>query len=221
MSKSGEEVEFKFLVEGPEAFQALAATLGGVAAGAPVRQVNHFFDTSVFDLADAELAVRLREEAGRWILTAKGPTEGADETIAIRPEVETEVPEARALTVLEGEESPLQLLRELVGEHALFTAMDSARGGRTLRRIGSFENVRSRLGPVPLTIGGDSWQATFELDRTLFPGNRTDHEIEVEVDGRARADAAKKVLCGLLEKANIAWQPGSSKARRFLATLRG
>ena len=70
------ELEFKFRVEGPAAFEALARAAGS-RPSPPALQSNHFFDTADRALSLQRYTLRLREEGGRFTLTAKGPGERA------------------------------------------------------------------------------------------------------------------------------------------------
>ena len=84
-----EEFEFKFRVEGEAALERLIAAVAPGSSPEPVLQVNHFFDTEEHALRRRHLALRLREEANRWFLTAKGadPRQRADDLLAIKAEV--------------------------------------------------------------------------------------------------------------------------------------
>ncbi|HEX5012397.1 MAG TPA: AAA family ATPase, partial [Planctomycetota bacterium] len=143
----GREVEFKIALEGePE----LAALLAALPAGAPEpqpphEQLNHFFDTARGELRRAGLALRLREEAGRFVLTAKGaPAPGGKGVLTDRAEDEVALDGAWAFEVLGGLRSPLDVLaaRLASGPTPLLAALRAAAGTRPLVRVGSFRNRR-------------------------------------------------------------------------------
>src|SRR6185436_17044266 len=88
---AGREVEFKIALAGEAELAALLAALPpGAPAPQPAReQLNHFLDTARGDLRRAGLALRLREEAGRFVLTAKGaPAPGGKGVLTDRAEDE-------------------------------------------------------------------------------------------------------------------------------------
>jgi len=69
-----QEIELKRRLVGPDAAERLLGALDTVVSD--VEQVNHVFDTSDRRLKKARYAFRVREEDGRFILTAKGPSRG-------------------------------------------------------------------------------------------------------------------------------------------------
>ncbi|MEW6071208.1 MAG: CYTH domain-containing protein [Planctomycetota bacterium] len=217
-----EELEFKFRVEDAAALARLDAALRG--PGAPplpvVRQVNRFFDTAGRALGRAEQILRLREEEGRFVLTAKGPGAPAEEgPLAVHAEEEVAIAPREAEAIQAGLLSPLLLLLERTGIPVppLLEAMARDAGDEELVEVGSFTNERRRLGPLPLP--GSSLAVLFELDRTSFPGGEVHCEIEVELPSPAAAAAARAPLFALLAAAGIPWRPSTPKASRFFAIL--
>jgi inorganic triphosphatase YgiF len=84
------EVELKLEVDGQAALDALARAAGGTPEK-PVRQLNTFFDDAAGRLSRAEYALRLRDEDGTFLLTAKGPQKPASTAVSSRPEEEREI----------------------------------------------------------------------------------------------------------------------------------
>ena len=149
----GREVEFKFRVDGPEAFEALARAARATPSAA-VGQTNHFFDTPDRALGFRRHTLRLREEKGRFVLTAKGPGERAGVlTTRAEEEVEVQKPEAESLIV--GGRSPLAALEARADPRArdLLATMRAIVGRMPLRHAGAFQNERARLD-VALGVGG-------------------------------------------------------------------
>ncbi len=220
-----EEFEFKFRVDGEEAMRTLVARVAGPDAPLPpaVRQVNHFFDTTDRVLGATNRVLRLREEAERFILTAKGPgSQKSDDALAVKAEEEVVIPPAAAREILAGTRSPLVLLDELLPAPRpdLVQVLLDLVGDAPLAEVGAFANARRRLGPIPLATTDGPVDVLFELDRTEFPGDVIHHEIEVEV-APAVAEACRGALLDLLDRAGIAWRSSSSKAKRFFDLLGG
>lgn len=219
MAGNGREVEFKFRVDGPEAFEALARAAGS-RPSAPVVQTNHFFDTPDRTLGFRRHTLRLREENGRFRLTAKGPGERAG-ALSSRAEEEVEVPKPEAESIIVGARSPLAALEARADPRArdLLATMRAIAGSTPLRHAGAFQNERSRLG-VTLKVGGRELPVTFELDRTTFPGNQVHHEVEVEI-ADADAKAVEQALHAFFTAAGVTWREAPSKARRFFDAAAG
>jgi len=216
------EVELKFGVADASAFEALARHLTpGRPLPAAARQTNHFFETPGRGLARAGFALRLRLEQGRARLTLKGAAAaGSSDVLAVRAEVEIEVPPATAEAILAGRVSALEPLLELDGPpRDLLSGLDAALGGARPEPVGSFTNERIRLGPVALEAAGPPLEVLFELDRTSLPGGRVDHEVEVELADEADAERAHRACTRLFESAGVRWFPVPSKAARFFAAL--
>ena len=219
MADHGREVEFKFRVEGPEAFEALAVA-AGTRPSPPALQTNHFFDTPDRALGMRRYTLRLREEDGRFRLTAKGPSERvANRTTRTEEEIEVSAEEARA--IVHGVHSGLDVLQAQADPRAgeVLATMRSIVGTRPLRHMGSFQNVRARL-PVRLIVEGRALPLTFELDRATFPGEQVHHEVEVEIGG-ADVRAVGPALHAFFTDAGVAWREAPSKSRRFFEAAAG
>ena len=221
----GREIELKYALPDERALAALSRQLLGAdePPPAPVRQVNHFFDTPGLALRRAQLALRLREEGGRFLVTAKGPAEGdtQDGALTARAEEEVEIDGSEARAILAGETSALALLVERrAGASAFLKSIELALADEALQHVGSFENARTRIGRTfEARDRAGTVELLFELDRTSFPGERVDCEVEIEVRTRADAERARWVVEGLLEKAGVSWSAATSKAQRFFEAL--
>src|SRR5690349_8539111 len=108
-SAATSEIELKRRLVGPDAAERLLAQLGPVASD--VEQVNHVFDTPDRRLHRARHSVRLREEAGRFILTAKGPSRGVSGSVTTRAEAEAEIDPVLARRILGKPDDALAELR--------------------------------------------------------------------------------------------------------------
>lgn len=216
---SGKEVELKLAVEGETAFAALARAAGSPARAA-TKQVNHFFDTADGRLHAKRHTIRLREEEGSFTLTAKGPEkQGQKGPLTTRSEEEIALDVDQANAILEGTRSPLDTLEQRVGSRGaeLVAAIRNILGGSNVAEVGSFQNERSRL-PVRLSIGTDTVEVEFEMDRTTFAGHRVDYEVEVELRG-VDVEMATAAVKAFFAKAQVEWREAPSKAKRFFDTL--
>lgn len=198
------ETELKLLLPDEAAWERVRAALG---PGRVVRQVNHFFDRADGALRAARIGVRLRAEDEDRFLTLKGDAlpsgpdrasgdgrsgRGPDEALSRRIELETGLPEETFdaairdgldlgpwLARFRGEAGAEPLPPALAGFLAL---LESTCRGRRLQRYAGFCNLRlieglalhDEQGLIPVEVA---------LDRTELPGDRIDHEIEVELAG--------------------------------------
>ncbi len=213
-----EELEFKLLVRNEADFEALARTLRGeqgASLPAPDRQVNHFFDSQKRGLSGAGYALRLREEASGAKLTLKGPALRSENGLTSRPECEIAVSPSQAEAILGGAISPLDVLERSRPDDPSVHVARRAVGQEPLRLLGHFVNERRKLGPCPLDNGS---QVTFELDRTSFPGELIEYEVELEVESQD-VGQARRHLESLFQRAGLPWVPATSKAGRFFERL--
>lgn len=200
------ETELKLLLPDETAYERVRAALG---PGRAVRQVNHFFDRADGALRAARIGVRLRAEDDDRLLTLKGDAlpprpdrAGAagrssgnarpDEALSRRIELETGLPDTTFdaairegldlgpwLARFRGEAGSEPLPPSLDGFLALLESM--CRDQR-LERYAGFCNLRlieslalhDEQGLIPVEVA---------LDRTELPGDRIDHEIEIELAG--------------------------------------
>lgn len=208
-----QEVEIKRLLGDDAAAERFIAALAAPVR-AEKRQVNTFFDTDDGRLARARYFVRLRTEGDRAFLTAKGPGRAVSTTTASRTEAEVAVEPDLVDDLLAGAVQPLAILREREPDEAyaeLWRGLEEACGDRVLRCAGRFENLR-RVVDVTLPSG---LALTVEVDRTDFPGGRTDHEIEIEVPEEAVVEEVEAWLETLTREAGIETARSSPKLTRF------
>ena len=208
------ETEFKFLFDDDAALDRVRAELqerGAKSQGA-VLQRNHFFDSPAFDLRRVRMAIRLREEAGRFVVAFKGEAKEADAALTRRPEAEFDVTSEQAAACLEGAGSPLDLARDALAGTPLLAQAIETLGTAKLVHAGSFDNLRDRIGPIE--FAGE--HLTFELDRTTYPGGRVDCELEVECKSPQDVGPA---LEALLTDLKLQWRTTTSKAQRFFEAL--
>ena len=226
MKPQAREIEFKFAVSGREAFHRLLQhlTLPASLLDSSILQTNHFFDGPSRCLHHHHVAIRLREADGSYALTIKGEHAAevtASGVLSNRIEEEVIIPPAAAESLLHGRLAPRQAIADHFADRsaALLEMIENACHDQDLVYIGKFSNERVHLPPVILPIGNASETLVFELDTSTFPGNRIEHEIEVEIKAHCDATGIETALIKLLGEADIAWHTAPSKAVRFFAAL--
>lgn len=190
------EAELKLLLRDEAAYDCVARALGHPTA---VRQTNCFFEDDAGRLRAARIAVRLRAEGDARCLTLKGddPESAEGGALARRIELEATMSEPAFEAALASglELAPwLERFAREAGADPLppplarfLAAIHAATRDRRLACRARFDNHRAI---ARLTLADDAGALPIELalDRTLFPGGRVDHEIEVELDPEATGD---------------------------------
>ncbi len=226
MKPPSREIEFKFGVPGNQAFYQLVAHLefpeSVLAEG--VTQVNHFFDSPSLCLHKKHIAIRLREEKDKNLLTVKGektlqPNENS--VLTNRVEEEVAIPRKTAVDLLHGSITPQKAIRDhFKGKSAsILTMINTACNDQRLVHIGEFSNIRIHLPPVTLSGVDSNDKLEFELDTSTFPDGSIDYEIEIEIAEHIDAALVESALVELLQQAGIKWHIAPSKAERFFAAL--
>jgi uncharacterized protein YjbK len=235
----GIEREFKLCIPDEDARQRLLDELGPGATHT-ARQVNHYFDSARNTLRLARIALRLREEDGRFTLTLKGDTAGGDtaggdtaesetvlaetgtpaSTLTTRTEEEREIEPSEARSILEGRLSPLEILAHgELAEAPLIRRAQALLATEALVWLGSFENERTRVGPLVYPRGSRQPALLFEFDRTRFPGGLVELELEVELPPEADAPATERALEALFRSVALTPTSAAPKVARFLQIL--
>lgn len=196
---TGEEIELKWALDvagHAELARRLPALLG---TGEDLAQENRYCDSSDGRLRAAGLALRLRRENARLVMTckAKRGLPGAD---GLHHHQEIECDLDPAWWTKAGEPSSLPL--------PLPPAWITALAGAPLITLGGFANHRMQFHDgIHLLC----------LDRTDF-GSRVDHELEIETPDPA---AAHGRWSALLASWHVAWTPQMlTKLHRYLALRR-
>lgn len=208
--------EIRLRVDSARDFEALALASRSELAPTSTLQLEHFFDTTAGQLRRNGYLLRLKEEKGRFHVIADAPCPEAVSATA----AEVRVDASWAARMLAGDLSPLTVLERRLAEpdRGLLPELQALIGGQTLRRVGSYQNVRQRWGPVRLTVDDCQVEVFFEFDRTESPDGRVDYEVEVGIDGISPEGCAR-ALRELFGRAQVRWQPGTSKAERLLERL--
>ena len=211
-----QEIELKRLLVGDGAADRLVAALGPVAAD--VTQTNHFFDTSDGRLRQKRFSVRLRDEDGRFILTAKAPSRGVAGSVTSRTEAEAEVEASMAQQILAGTLDPATTLRQRATDPAfaeLWQGLEAARAEQPLQHVGQFQNRRR----VVAVVVPPALALRVEVDQTYFPDGRVDEEAEIEIPDAELAGTVEAWLEQRAIEAGIQTRGSSSKLGRFYAAL--
>lgn len=222
-SSTGTEIELKLRVPDGEALRGILRMAGGEAA-APVRQVNHFFDSASRALRHHSFGLRLRDEEGRFFLTAKGPSDkGASGALSRRREEEIEVTPEQGAAILDGADNPLDVLERETStkDAAAFCMMlRHALADEPLAYIGAFVNIRTRV-TTSLPSRKGPLDVVLELDQTAFPHGHIHFEVEMELSADVDEGVAESALRDLLHLAGVEGFPSRGKASRFFAALDG
>lgn len=211
------EIELKRLLVGKNAANRLIQALGR-GPEAEKRQVNHIFDTDGLRLSKSKYAARLRLEDGQAFLTVKGPNHSVGASTDSKVEAEVALDSKLASRIINGDLDPITVLREHLPDQAyaqLWRGVDEVRGGRPLKRLGQFENVR-RTVPIVLPSGTT---LRIEFDHTDFPNGRSDDEVEIELPNDAVANEVEAWLDATAQAAGVRTAAATPKTVRFLATL--
>ena len=223
---SGFETEIKLGLPDEAAWRWVRERISPVRT---VDQTNHFFDRPGRPLARARIGVRLRETAEGLRLTVKGPAEGAEDArITRRVELERDrdpkdlVVARSAGLRLEADLAVWRADAEGDPERTQFLdLLEETTRERPLETIGAFRNERA-IGALVLRDGTGVLDVEVELDRTRFPGDRTDFELEVERSSEpdGRLDRTRDALVRWLDReGGIRTFARESKLARFEALL--
>ncbi len=227
MGTTHREREFKLGIPDEVSFDRLLAAAGGQREE-PVEQVNHFFDTAKEGLRARSIGLRVRREAGRFILTLKGPASAETGTalLAERCELESEFPAAEAEATLAGEKSALDLLSYLEAlprndpaTEALLAGVREAAADSPLSWIGAFSNQRTRVR-TNLELDSGRLPVTLEFDCTYFAEDDVRREVELEIGEGVSIEAIEAALCAFFEREGVSPAPTTSKLAYFSERLR-
>ena len=196
-------------------------------------QSHHFFDTRDRALDRARIGVRLRETGARLRLTVKSDPVHAADPGAPRDAMVTRRVELEATISRDAFERALADGLDLTPWVASWRAGPSARdpdvarvldtlgGVGRLETFGAFRNERT-TGQLDLGSADREVRVEVELDRTRFPGDRLDHELEIELDARtdeAEARAIREAVLDRLAEMGIRATAAPSKLERFRDAL--
>jgi uncharacterized protein YjbK len=226
MTTPSREIEFKFAVHGKQAFNLLLRQLDLPASllDHGIKQTNHFFDSASQCLHKNHIAVRLREEGNKNILTIKAgkrSDKAVTKLLTNRIEEEVLITGEISRALLTGKLSPQQVIEQQFNEKSLsiLQQVNSACGEETLKLVGYFINVRIHLPPIKLPAGGSNETIVFELDTSTFADGRVEYEFEIEITEQSDAAAIEADLLRLFKQAGIEWHTAASKAERFYKAI--
>jgi uncharacterized protein YjbK len=199
------EVELKWALE-PAGYARLAGLLAGELGPARVlEQDNRFFDAADLRLRRAGLNLRLRREDGRLLMTSKRRAGAGGEGVHRHDEWEEWLDPG----LWERLDAP-----DLAAALPLPEPVRAALGGAPLVALGGFANRREEFRSA-----SDGREDLLCLDRTVLPGGRIDHELEIETSA---PEAAAAEWGARLRAWTVAFTPQpATKFARFLAALDG
>ncbi len=206
------ECELKYALAGESEYLKLQQSLGPLQAR--LLQTNLYWGSQRPESEAASGALRLRLERNldtgdetRWLTYKQRatPSHFVPTAYFVAHEYETTVSLEDWEQIASGTPSDLQWQLEPLSRFAELN-------GRTpLHRVGELENLRCTY---PLPDG-----SLAELDRTRFPGNREDFELEVETD---RPEQVESWLRNHFQQLGIELRAQAlTKYRRFLDQLNG
>ncbi|BAU26388.1 uncharacterized protein YjbK [Aneurinibacillus soli] len=169
-------------------------------APVPVKQINYYFDTPDFYLGRNKIMLRVRQEKEHFILCAKILQDASGSSL-ICTELEQTIP---ATVFEQGKQNADILLSHLPAEGQ--QAIRSLVSPEQISLRGALENERCLL-----PFSDSSY--TYELDRTLFPGNNEAYELEIE--GVEDEDACRRVMENLTAHGYTFTPHKESKYKRF------
>ena len=176
--KSGTERELKLSIPERRHYLHLRDDRVWGERDPPVVQVNHYFDSAAGRLRRARILLRLREER------PEGGEVARSLTLKLGREVQPGHYEAHEAELpVTAEDMRLGLAdpgRLLAGHPGLLEPAARALAGEALRHVGSLENHR-----VVRRVAG----LRLEVDRLVLPHQREAHELEVETEDLATAEA--------------------------------
>lgn len=207
--KPPHEIEFKIDLQNEENYRRLIEFLN--PGNESVVQSNFFFDTEEGDLAGNRWALRLRFENDRAVMTLKGDRRDAGEGLSVRTEVESGIDIETGRNFREKGTLVVKQLPEPIRGRLEGLADD-----QILRIKLGFSNRRIR---VPWIKNNRNY--LLEIDRTSFPDDSVDYELELEIDEEESYDDALRIITELLGSADIPLKfQTQSKMKRALARNR-
>lgn len=220
------EIELKYRLHARQDYQKLANYFD-LSDDLKFKQVNYFFDTKKFSFKKNKVTLRLREQEGKFVMTAKNgninrSTEGRD-VLVVRLESESAISSDKASKIISKQLNPLQAFIEqakkleddaLKTHKYLQTRFTKCAGTSEVISIGSFINFRLQK---KLRIEG--FEVVFELDETHFPNGLTHYEAEVEIPEHVDTAIVKKHMRQIFKEVKLETFPDKGKSTRFYETL--
>lgn len=204
------EIELKYALENEKQLEELIKLVNGTYITTH-HQTNHFFLPESFR---RPYLLRLRQEDQNFILAAKGGG-SKDGVLSIRQEEETLLTEEEAAKLLTGKASPAIMLMEkradlLSSPFGQLILADSKK--YNFKYAGCFKNLR-RIYSYTLEK-----ELLLEFDKTTFPHEIVNCELEIEVDEDLIAPVQAH-FNSLLSENGIQIKSVPSKANRFFNYL--
>jgi uncharacterized protein YjbK len=170
-----------------------------------IKQDNYFFDTPDRILARIGWALRIRIEASHAAITLKGKSVKSNLAhLANRPEYAAEIPLQEALEYISNGLKLSDLPDKLT-----IPFVDTPNSQIVTCKL-HFINFRHTIDYETAAI-----RLPLEIDRTIFPDNSIDYELEIELTGPEQYPIAISAISNLLKELGIAviYQTESKLAR--------
>ncbi len=158
----------------------------------PVKQENYFFDTEKRALSNAGWALRIRKEAGKSTITAKGPRKTENGGLTIRAEIEENIDVNQAGKFI-AKGINLAALPPSIAKIITDICPD-----KNLERILSFINhrtiARHEIDGIAVEIA---------IDRTEYSNDSVDFEFEAELSEKSKYKSVMAIIDGIFEQVGV------------------
>jgi len=160
--------------------------------GETSRLQNYFFDDKSFSLGSKGLVLRIRIKGDKAVMTLKGRKKKSPVELAIRREIEEEIPiESAILAIKEG------FSRDKIPARI----RDEIEKGINLKVAEKFLFFETSRTEIPWSSG--ELNLILEIDRTYYPDGTEDYELEIELADKKEVTRIMGQIKGLLSKIHI------------------
>ncbi|WP_439876910.1 CYTH domain-containing protein (plasmid) [Bacillus mycoides] len=167
-----------------------------------ILQTNHYFDTKNYDLQNKNITLRIRNEVNRYQLTLKLKMKEINSVVHSN-EFNYDITYEEYQQAIKDPHFIMQLL----GNEATLFICNTGIDFSHINYLGKIENLRASFEGLD--------RLNFHLDKTLYPNNNTEYELEIE-----DIHNVEKSLFELRDIYNIKGKKSaSSKYSRFIKYL--
>lgn len=187
---SGDEIEIKLDLGNELNYNKLLNFF--VEKKSVIKQENFFYDSPDLGLSRIGWALRIRREEKNLTATLKGKSIKNIEGLTIRPEIEERFATNQVMD-LSAETIDLNNLPENI-QSMIKRLLPIGE----LKQVLHFDNFRTTV-----ELKDADRIIILEIDRTIFPDNSVDYELEIELADKNMYESTKIIIDGILEKQQI------------------